>query len=543
MVRKDEYVVQLVSATTHQPFLEHKDPKATMASQPKAASATSTNIETSADTYVEVEPNIEYFIRVQNLSRTQKSFYFNVDGESLGFCKTLKPFQVADVGLWNKQTNPIAKASRQQIGSNARNSISTFTALKFVPAGAKNAASASNVQQRSASAFKNTTTTNSGQNLLSLLSDEAEKRTKAMTPGGSSTCPLTSTIVVSVREGYCGLPTSTFQNRFGGTLGTTSSSSPSVPAAATSKGIQTLSGQTTMMSTGKKIAYFDFSKESDNEDEDDDEEYDDGSKQITYHSKNTKPTATKDVHDDDLKEKADWIHRYLNSKGGGAHARIGSDIFQKQNARWILELLQKDREAKQAAATITEAAQPPCYSRLGNLLAPRRPMPMSKAYHKGEHVATITLKCCTALGLIAVGVLPKPPLGSSPWDLQRLMHPSDKKRSRSDDGDNTDTRKLMPEPKKVKLLDPQSNEVLKEYEMFDLTLDSDNDEEMQDSNNDKKGQSQKQNICESGETKDKAKASPSSSTPVATERPLTTQENSVPGTSASSNTFSPFQLP
>jgi hypothetical protein len=43
-----------------------------------------------------------------------------------------------------------------------------------------------------------------------------------------------------------------------------------------------------------------------------------------------------------------------------------------------------------------------------------------KCYKKGDHLYTITLHYCATPGLIAVGVLPKPPL----WDYHRILEPS-----------------------------------------------------------------------------------------------------------------------
>jgi hypothetical protein len=41
-------------------------------------------------------------------------------------------------------------------------------------------------------------------------------------------------------------------------------------------------------------------------------------------------------------------------------------------------------------------------------------------YHTGAHLYTITLYYCATPGLIAVGVLPKPPL----WDYHRMVKPA-----------------------------------------------------------------------------------------------------------------------
>lgn len=41
------------------------------------------------------------------------------------------------------------------------------------------------------------------------------------------------------------------------------------------------------------------------------------------------------------------------------------------------------------------------------------------SYAKGGHVKTISMKYCSTLGLIYVGILPRPPL----WDLHRMEHP------------------------------------------------------------------------------------------------------------------------
>mmetsp|Transcript_11210 Transcript_11210/g.15080 ORF Transcript_11210/g.15080 Transcript_11210/m.15080 type:complete len:260 (+) Transcript_11210:15-794(+) len=90
------------------------------------------------------------------------------------------------------------------------------------------------------------------------------------------------------------------------------------------------------------------------------------------------------------------------------------------------------------------------------------------SYKEGDLVDTFELNYCTALGLINVGVLPKPPA----WDYLRMQKPF-----------NQDTleggKELNIEPIKVRFEDAGGNFGAKEYDLFDLShisdVDSDDD--------------------------------------------------------------------
>lgn len=93
MVRRGYFTVQLVAADNEEVFREH----------------TAKN----GDIFVEVEPNVEYFIYVENHSSTSACFEFIVDGKNLGYyCYRTKDSALN--GLWSRN-----------------NDIETETALKF----------------------------------------------------------------------------------------------------------------------------------------------------------------------------------------------------------------------------------------------------------------------------------------------------------------------------------------------------------------------------------------------------------------------------
>jgi hypothetical protein len=84
MVKIDSLSVQLVNAETNLPFREHCGP--------------------DGNDYVEVEPNAEYWIRIQSDRPGDVLCDFEVDGEHLGFHEILSyPFYTySDVGIWSK---------------------------------------------------------------------------------------------------------------------------------------------------------------------------------------------------------------------------------------------------------------------------------------------------------------------------------------------------------------------------------------------------------------------------------------------------------
>lgn len=90
MTRKGSYSVELVDATTKEPLKEHRSPNEDI------------------DAYVEVEPDLEYFIKVRNdCSYGSISVKFEVDGQDLGYSTTLSPDASFCNGLWfyDKQTS------------------------------------------------------------------------------------------------------------------------------------------------------------------------------------------------------------------------------------------------------------------------------------------------------------------------------------------------------------------------------------------------------------------------------------------------------
>ncbi len=94
MVRLGKFKLELVHATTKTPFKEHegKDGK----------------------TYAEVEPDVEYFIRVGSEDPRPICVAFYVDGNSLGYISSLSQHSEKNCGVWH-----------------CENDVSSFTALKF----------------------------------------------------------------------------------------------------------------------------------------------------------------------------------------------------------------------------------------------------------------------------------------------------------------------------------------------------------------------------------------------------------------------------
>ena len=83
MVTSKSVSVSLVDATTLEPFKEHH--------------ASDGNV------YAEVEPKVEYFVRVKNESTTLRVFCsIFVDGNYLGYDSTLPPDSQGDKGIWSR---------------------------------------------------------------------------------------------------------------------------------------------------------------------------------------------------------------------------------------------------------------------------------------------------------------------------------------------------------------------------------------------------------------------------------------------------------
>lgn len=85
VIRNNTFSIQIVEATTRQPFREHTRP-------------------CDGKVYVEVEPDAEYYIRLQVLPETSKSYYFQcfVDGQKLEHHSRLSTNKPKDTGLWER---------------------------------------------------------------------------------------------------------------------------------------------------------------------------------------------------------------------------------------------------------------------------------------------------------------------------------------------------------------------------------------------------------------------------------------------------------
>jgi len=83
MPRKGNFTFELVDATTKEPFTEHPG-------------------KNGVDRYVEVEPGLEYYMKVVNHSSDTVVFQYNVDGERLGYHTPIKPGDSKDdSGIWS----------------------------------------------------------------------------------------------------------------------------------------------------------------------------------------------------------------------------------------------------------------------------------------------------------------------------------------------------------------------------------------------------------------------------------------------------------
>ncbi len=92
-------------------------------------------------------------------------------------------------------------------------------------------------------------------------------------------------------------------------------------------------------------------------------------------------------------------------------------------------------------------------------------------YKPGSLLQSITLQYCTTVGLIQVGVLPKP----ESWEYHRLRHPADKSKAATRGAD------IEPELMKLQTRNPNGDLVQERtYELFDLTHLEDNEGEYDD---------------------------------------------------------------
>lgn len=82
MVVQGNFKVELIDATTKQPFKEHTS---------------------KGKTYAEVEPDAEYFIRITTSYPSTVKAYFEVDGENLGYCKRIPYGSEKIAGLWTRE--------------------------------------------------------------------------------------------------------------------------------------------------------------------------------------------------------------------------------------------------------------------------------------------------------------------------------------------------------------------------------------------------------------------------------------------------------
>lgn len=87
MVQKGEFSIELIDAQTKDPFKEHEGGEASTE-------------EHCVDSFAEVEPGSEYFIRVANDSSSIVICNITVDGNDLGYEFCLGPNEYDDKGLW-----------------------------------------------------------------------------------------------------------------------------------------------------------------------------------------------------------------------------------------------------------------------------------------------------------------------------------------------------------------------------------------------------------------------------------------------------------
>ncbi len=141
MPTKGDFQIELIDAHTKAPFQEH------LAST--NVTPNDVDIDIDIDAYVEVEPNLEYYIKVTNHSISSKAiFKYKVDGQDLGYYTTLEAGQVANDGIYTyshqkfrSQVRALKFQKRFDFGQNAGStSINTSTTKKALN---KNTASSS----------------------------------------------------------------------------------------------------------------------------------------------------------------------------------------------------------------------------------------------------------------------------------------------------------------------------------------------------------------------------------------------------------------
>jgi len=94
MVKKGDFIVELVNASSKESFKEHKG-------------------KDGIDSFVEVEPEAEYFIKVASDSYRRVSFEFIVDGMKLGYVTSFAPYEREPQygGNWSYNNNKSIETS------------------------------------------------------------------------------------------------------------------------------------------------------------------------------------------------------------------------------------------------------------------------------------------------------------------------------------------------------------------------------------------------------------------------------------------------
>ena len=110
MVCKGQFTAELVQAKTKQKFLEH---------------------EKHGKVYVEVEPDVEYFIHIQNNSSTPVAFEAFVDDQDLGYSFHLEPKNSGYMGLWsvNEKCSKMTALELKKLKKGSRFNISNLESL------------------------------------------------------------------------------------------------------------------------------------------------------------------------------------------------------------------------------------------------------------------------------------------------------------------------------------------------------------------------------------------------------------------------------
>lgn len=90
-------------------------------------------------------------------------------------------------------------------------------------------------------------------------------------------------------------------------------------------------------------------------------------------------------------------------------------------------------------------------------------------YRRGDIIKTVELHCCSAVGLINAGIIPRPPM----WDLHRMSNPRSRSRTVKE------TPRIVT-PKKIKLTSQAEDGTIlesRELDFYDLTVVSDSGED------------------------------------------------------------------